>query len=180
MRYILFPDIKNPTHTKDADGSKIKAIVVSDTASVASPYPVVNDLTGYTVVPNDKLTTSKAAKAKRINKEYQTSLEAGAIVGGIKYAITDADRSALAEGLLVINTALITSQNQQQLLATPVSQVFGRMVSDYDGDSHDLTVAEYMQMAMGLAQAVGALQSARNNRLALVEEVFSEQGLSAI
>jgi hypothetical protein len=98
---------------------------------------------------------ARAAAAERVQTGHTAALAAGVTVGQIKLRAEASDQIALANGLNVANAALIAGTSN----SVNVSNIFGRGVTDYDNNSHDMTLAQYLQLSLGYANAIGTLQA---------------------
>ena len=123
------------------------------------------------------LADARAEARDRIANAYETDLADGVEVGGLTLGTTPEDQQQFGHGLTLVNTALIAQMATTQ---TMVSALFGRTVSAIDGTQHDMTVQQYIGLALGYAQAIGALQAKRNAKLAAIEATETNEAADAV
>jgi len=142
------------------------------------PKETIKLLDGTEIVRDDRTLAEAQAQAReRIAIYYADDLADGVEVGGLTLGTTAEDQQQFGHGMTLANSAL---QLQLCTLQTPASQLFGRTVSDINGGQHDMTVGEYMAMAIAYAQAIGALQAKRNTKLAAIDATQTNEAADAV
>ena len=123
------------------------------------------------------LADAKEQARNRITLAYERDLADGVEVGALTLGTTAEDQQQFGHGLTLINTALIA---QMATMQTMVSALFGRTVSAIDGTQHDMTVQEYIGLAIAYAQAIGAIQARRNSKLAAIDATETNEAADAV
>ena len=141
-------------------------------------YKQSQTINGVEVITDPRpLEDAKAQARNRINLAYERDLADGVEVGGLTLGTTPEDQQQFGHGLTLVNTALIAQMATPQTL---VSALFGRTVSAIDGTQHDMTIQQYIGLAIAYAQAIGAIQARRNAKLAAIEATETNEAADAV
>lgn len=124
--------------------------------------------------------TIEEHRADRINEiaaDFERTLGDGITVNGLLLAAGPEDQQQFAYGMTMLNSALLLGVVNA---GTLVSAAFGRTVSDKAMGQHDMTVAEYIALALGYAAVIGQLQGKRNTLQNAIRSADTHEVIRAI
>jgi hypothetical protein len=127
---------------------------------------------------------AEAAIALRAAKQAKiAALSAGKFapvtVGGITLATDSASQLACNHAVTAIQLAQSQQSDLTALNGQNVSALFG-MVTDATGAEHDMTVAQFITLMAGYAQAIGAARAAYQAKVAAVNAAATMEAVNAI